>query len=114
MITTLRKPSFVWNASAGARFGLRLPSRRGRAPPLAKKWAIGSGRRPSVEASRADVEMLAGAAAETMDERGVHGPERVESGGQVGDGAADLRRRVTGHAGERHEATHPLRDRGVA
>src|SRR5207245_10457885 len=53
---------------------------------------------------QADVEMLAAAAAETMDERGVHGPERVESGGQVGDGAADLRRRVTGHAGERHEA----------
>jgi hypothetical protein len=63
---------------------------------------------------QAHVEVLALSGAEPVGERGAGHAERPEGGRQVGDGAADLRRRMPGHAGERHDAAHALGDRVVA
>ena len=63
---------------------------------------------------QAHVEVLALPRAESMGQRGVGDAEGEERRGDVGDGAADLRGRVPGHSGQRHDAAHALGDRVVA
>src|SRR2546427_4025870 len=64
--------------------------------------------------SQVDVQVLALAGPEPVDERGVHRAEREERGGEVRHRAADLGGRAPRLTGEGHDATHPLRDRVVA
>ena len=63
---------------------------------------------------QAHVELLALTGAEPMGERRARDAEGEEGGSEVSDGATDLRRRVSRHPGERHDAAHPLGDRVVA
>src|SRR5436309_14564840 len=108
MMTTWTQPSLVRNASAGVRYGFRLPTRGGRLRVEIVSDGIGQQRERGGQ--QAHVEVLALPRAESMGQRGVRDAEGEERRGDIGDGAADLRGRVPGHAREGHDAAHALGD----
>ena len=100
----------------------RLGGREVRVPvahagrPLARVEVVGDwiGEQRQGRGEQAHVEVLAPPGAQAMRERGVGDAEGEERRGQVGHGAAHLRRRMARHSRERHDAAHALGDRVVA
>ena len=100
----------------------RLGGREVRVPvaharrPLARVEVVGDGigEQRQGRGEQAHVEVLAPPAAQAMRERGIGDAEGDECRGQVGHGAAHLRRRMARHSRERHDAAHALGDRVVA